>query len=73
MWTAWSPAVVLCTTRSKKQWFLRRLARVAAHAALPDCRTVISLYTCQSYHVLGLSGLPFPSNLTQSVLIQSVG
>jgi len=46
-WTAWSLAVVLCTTRSKKLWFLPRLARVAAAAARPDCRTVTSLKTCQ--------------------------
>ena len=41
----WSPAVVLCTTRSKKLWFLRRLAHVAVPAALPDCSTVIFLNT----------------------------
>jgi len=45
MWTAWSPVVILCTTRSKKLWFLRRLARVAVPAALPDCRIVTSLNT----------------------------
>jgi len=73
MWIAWSPAVILCTTRSKKLWFLRRLAHVAVPAALPDCRTVISLNTRQLYHVLGLSGLPSPSNFTQLVSAQPVG
>jgi len=34
---------VLCTTRSQKQWFLRRLAHVAIPAALLDCRTVTFL------------------------------
>jgi len=67
------PCRGFCTTRSKKLWFLRRLARVAASAAVPDCRTVTSLNTRQSYHVLGLSALPSPSNLTQIVSIQSVG
>jgi len=68
MWIAWSPAVVLCTTRSKKLWFLRRLAHVAVPAALPDCRTVIFPNTRQLYRILGLSGLPSPSNFTQIVL-----
>jgi len=54
-------------------WFLRRLTRVAAPAALPDCRTVTSLNTCQSHHAIGLSGLSFRSNLTQIVSIQSLG
>ena len=67
MWIAWSPAVVLCTTRSKKLWFLRRLAHVAVPAALPDCRTVIFPNTRQLYRILGLSGLPCPSNFTQNV------
>ena len=73
MWIVWFPAVVLCTTRSKKLWFLRRLAHVAVPAALPYCRTVSFLNTRQLYRVLGLSGLPSPSNLTQIVSAQPVG
>jgi len=34
------PSVADCTTRPKKQWFLQRLARVAAPADLQDCRTM---------------------------------
>jgi len=73
MWIVWFPAVVLCTTRSKKLWFLRRLAHVAVPAALPYCRTVSFLNTRQLYRVLGLSGLPSPNNLTQIVSVQLVG
>jgi len=35
MWTVWSRAVADCTTRPKKQWFIHRLARVAAPAEPP--------------------------------------
>jgi len=61
MWTVWSRAMAVCTTRPKKQWSLLRLARVAIPADLQDCRITIypiSLH-CQ---ILGLSASPSPSN-----------
>jgi len=42
-WTVWSRAVADCTTRPKKQWFLHRLARIAAPADLQDCRIMTCL------------------------------
>jgi len=67
-WTAWSRAVADCTTRPKKQWFLLRLARVAASADLQDCR-IMTYPTNPPCHMLGSSTSPSPSNDAQTVSV----
>jgi len=64
------PAVAVCTTRPKKQWFLLRLARVATPADLQDCRITI----CQinlPRHILGSRTSPSPSNDAQNRVTNS--